>query len=268
MDKFCFMDWILFESFSEDKKNSFSKDLMPNLEMFPTEPIQSLEEFEKESINLINHDEGYTLEDKLEVTTKLLKRVNYLPLLSEDFLEEECHLSMVNWICKELKDIKKKNEGEDFNHYVILLQLIYNIIYILQCLQIKTEDILGLKLYEKLIKIKKFISKLNVSPLVLNQINFLLTAWKTKVEKSSEESLLKKKRQREITADEETEDDSGKSSPSSVYSPSDNISLKLDIIKPKKVSFNLIKNDLIIYDKTKEPFYIQKDKNIYDPTLY
>ena len=271
MDKLCSLELFLFNSLSEKKKESLMKSLMSKEEMKSEENYQTLEMFEEDSIKRINHDAEYSLEDKVEVTRKMLKRADYLPYLSEEFYEEECHLSLVNWIWNEMKMLKKKGECPNQEKFNSFLELINNIIFIIQKLQISQEDILGLKLYEKLNKIKNFISILKVLPQALNSISFLLQNWKVQVEKNSEKLLNKKRQRKSSTLDnleEDTEDESGKCSPKSIISFTDLNSIKLDNIKPKKVSFNLLKNDVIYYDKTKEPFSIHIQKNNYDPTIF
>ena len=77
----------------------------------------------------------------------------------------------------------------------IVLELLNNILIILETLHIKSNDILDLKLYEKLNKIKGYVHKLHSLPLcnvVINNINILLNQWKLTVELAFEVQLHNK----------------------------------------------------------------------------
>ena len=135
MDKLCELDVFLFNSLSSARKESFMKSMLKSQESKRVGFIQSFEDFEKDCINKINHDSAYSLGDKLGVTQMILSRVEEFQFLSQEFFEEECHLSLVNWIWKELKCMKKSKDLPDEISFYTFLQLIYNIIFILQNLQ-------------------------------------------------------------------------------------------------------------------------------------
>lgn len=208
--------------------------------------------FEKECINRINHDSDLTLTDKIEITQNMLDNSIYISLFSQEFYEEECPLSLINWIWNQFKVLKKeaKNfQNENFLNFITFLQLIFNILNLIEKLQINSQDIITLKLYEKLIIIKKILLKLKIFNFDF-LISEILQKWKSNVD-SFNEIWLSKKRKRDSVYDYDIDTDADSNS-----SPIPNINPKINI-NTKKVTFNTIKNNVIIYDINQEPSSIR-----------
>ena len=66
--------------------------------------------FESFIIDTIHQDDSLSLTSKLNFTRILLSHYTQLRILSEDFYEEECHLSLLNWIWK-VKHLLKSHDA-------------------------------------------------------------------------------------------------------------------------------------------------------------
>jgi hypothetical protein len=240
--------------------------------------------FESFIIDTIHQDATLSLSSKLYFTRILLLNFMKLRYLSDDFYEEECHLSLLNWIwnvkhiliswdnnSKDNKPLINDKTNSDENILSIILELLNNILIILETLPIKSNDILDLKLYEKLNKIKGYVLKLPPFPLcscVINNIHFVLEKWKKEIDgmynrkernqkkKGSDEDYESKCVTNMIT-DAELDD-----AETAVSSEEDSMK------KNKKVSFNLLRNKEVEFGKEDEPFKVGCKKNEYDPLIF
>jgi hypothetical protein len=184
---------------------------------------------------------------------------NNLFIYFKDFFEEECHLSLLNWVFNEKIFLKNKilnNNNNINNKFQYFLQLLNNVLNIFVYLPINSNDILKLKLFQKLKKIKYYISLWKTKNFInyyINLINQILNIWKEKVELNFIK-ILNLKRNRDFIIqdkfnlkDDNTEADS--------Y---DNISINNEKeIKNRKikkiVTFDLSKNKTILFNKEDEP---------------
>ena len=147
---------------------------------FLTSPIPENDEleirFKKYILSTIKNDDELTLGEKISLCAYLvMNSKSFNEEIIREFNEEECHLSLVNWVWrynKKLKEFKKQNqlqlnffEGSDdilsqYNKLLIeiniIMELLINILNFFVFLPINSSDILHLKLYEKLIKIKGY----------------------------------------------------------------------------------------------------------------
>jgi hypothetical protein len=153
----------------------------------------------------------------------------------------------------------------------IILELLNNILIIFELLDIKSKDILDLKLYEKLNKIKGYVRKLPSSPIsncVTDNINLILLKWKKCVDDAFEKELKVKKKK--ISCDDTMEN-----VVSVNRSPSINTDIDTDDDsncwrgkKKKRVVFNLIKNKVITFNKEEKTVNVGYLKNEYDPLIF
>jgi hypothetical protein len=201
----------------------------------------------------------------------------------EEFYEEDCQISLLNWACDIHKRIKRQrnqrtclsldyyeNINKDFFKYKNSLInnmeiLLYNILNIFEIFPIKPDDLKSLNFIEKLKDIKKEMKIHN--RIIYKKIKKLIKFWKTmiklfdenKAKLLSENNNLNRKRQRENdeTAKKEKdknnckfkEDNDISSSNLSLYETD---SCEQNELKKKKVSW---KSDEILVDKIE-----------YDPT--
>ena len=240
--------------------------------------------FESFIIDTIHQDATLSLSSKLYFTRILLLNFMKLRYLSDDFYEEECHLSLLNWIwnvkyiliswdnnSKDNKSLINDKTNSDENILSIILELLNNILIILETLPIKSNDILDLKLYEKLNKIKGYVRKLPSSPIsncVTDNINLILLKWKKCVDDAFEKELKYKKKK--VICDDTTEN-----VVSVNRSPSVNTDIDTDDDsncwrgkKKKRVVFNLIKNKVITFNKEEKTVNVGYLKNEYDPLIF
>jgi hypothetical protein len=212
-----------------------------------------------------------------------------------EFNEEECHLSLVNWIWrynKKFKEFKLQNQlklnfFENFDNILsqynkllieinIIMELLINILNFLVFLPINTSDILHLKLYEKLLKIKGYI-KSYANEYLLNLINFVLEKWKAEVEAENEAKIITRYKLNQLGIKRpRTQDDKDDKEDTEADSVDDNENnIKINNItdnkinsnlnkKTKKnnikVSFDLQNNSVIYFKKDDTPFQISLDK--------
>jgi hypothetical protein len=141
----------------------------------PIEPLQpclneTTEDIGEKIVNLFKYDKAFQIEHKLQITNEIImnseKLVNY-----NDFFEEECHLSLVNWIYNLKNDLRKG--FLDGNSY----HLIYNILNIFETFPINLKDLLVLNIYQKLNKIRKFMKKINF--IIFLKLDNLLNYWES-----------------------------------------------------------------------------------------
>ena len=223
----------------------------------------TVESLEQLIINTIKQEDSMSLLSKLQFTYFISQHANLLSHLSE-FYEEECHLSLLNWVWKEKKLLKNPYSSlSDMNSLCGVLELLYNILFIFENLPIKSNDILDLRLFEKLNKIKVYINRWNVFLPVLGKILAVLDKWKKEVDEDTEVKLGQKRKRNN---EEETEAESEDNTPVVnllVY----NIAQTKNKKEKKHVKIDLIKNKTVYFDKEKEPLAVGIVKKEYDPLM-
>jgi len=169
-------------------------------------------------------------------------------LLSQEMLdylmEEKFHITLMKWLRREKKRIKKaiKKKVDMTCDLNIFSGLLINILSLNELFQIKTNELIEYKLYDKFFKIIKFLKLyLNNSLPFFNSIEQILKNWKTNIEcynlsTAIHSFLLNKKTKRsEFDDKHETEQDSE------------------DNKKRKKVKFDFSRNVIIDYNKNDPP---------------
>ena len=249
---------------SETRENQPSLPSLSFSSNFSSFPSQlTAESLEQLIINTIKQEDSMSLLSKLQFTYFISQHANLLSHLSE-FYEEECHLSLLNWVWKEKKLLKNPYSSlSDMNLLCGLLELLYNILFIFENLPIKSNDILDLRLFEKLNKIKVYINRWNVFLPVLGKISAVLDKWKKEVDEDTEVKLGQKRKRNN---EEETEAESEDNTPVVnllVY----NIEQTKNKKEKKHVKIDLIKNKTVYFDKEKEPLAVGIVKKEYDPLM-
>jgi len=222
---------------------------------------------EKYIINLIRYEQIFNLQIKVLISNLILMNNNSFNYFN-DFFEEECHLSLLNWVFKEKTFLKNKNLNNNNinNKFYYFLQLLNNVLNIFLYLPINSNDILDLKMFQKLKNIKYFISLwnyINIKNYYINLINQILNIWKEKVEINFNK-FLNLKRNRDFFEDkfclkEDTEADSFDNE-----SVNNEKEIKIKNKKNRKtLKFDLSKNKTIMFNKQDEPIkisYLLKEK--------
>ena len=296
--------------FSEDEPMNQSLSLIeesPEIDFFAkSDDIgQVKENFFIEIISKFKNEESLTLKDKLEFSYLLSLAISsFNEEMIKEFNEEECHLSLLNWVWRYRKKIKEfrniiqnKNSlklipnfiyffSNKYNKLLIeinfIIQLLINILNILYFLPITSSELLNLKLYEKLSKIKEYIKPF-VQKDIVNLNDIILLRWKELIDLESEQKIIAKfklnklgiKRIREEKiAEQTTETDSTDND--TIINIETNINNNIIINNNKKinlnkkfknkkikVSFDLSRNSVIKYNKDDMPFQItlEKQKN-------
>ena len=264
-------------------------------------PLEEQEnpDFMKIILSTLKNEEDLTLKDKLDFSFILsISKGNFTEETIKEFCEEECHLALLNWVWKYAKKLKKfkleselrekyllnreNNFEEFFQKYNILLieinfilDLLINILNLFSFLPITSSDLLNLKLYQKLQKIKSYIKSFsNIN--ILKTLDFVLNKWRYQIDSENEQKILakfmlnklgiKRKRNWEVDIeDRETEINSVEDEENLNSNNINNISInnkkKFNLNNKKnKVSFDLNKNSVIYYQKTDMPFQITIDK--------
>lgn len=270
----------------------------PQNQFLPLEE-QETPNFMKIILSTLKNEEDLTLKDKLDFSFILsISKGNFTEETIKEFCEEECHLALLNWVWKYAKKLKKfkleselrekyllnreNNFEEFFQKYNILLieinfilDLLINILNLFSFLPITSSDLLNLKLYQKLQKIKTYIKSFsNIN--ILKTLDFVLNKWRNQIDSENEQKILakfmlnklgiKRKRNWEVDIeDRETEINSVEDEENLNSNNINNISInnkkKFNIKNKKnKVSFDLNKNSVIYYQKTDMPFQITIDK--------
>ena len=226
-------------------------------ELFQTNSIEELENY---IINTIKQESNLNIYQKISFTNSILLNSDKLNQL-KDFYEEECHLSLLNWIWNERIFLKYPNYN--INNIFALLALLINILNIFEIIHINSNDILELKLYEKLIKIKEFIKKWSNDFKIINLISLILNKWKKNVEEDFEKALTKKRKR--------CEEEGKVNSDISLINNKFNVNIEKNVNNKKKIKKNLkidiSKNRVLYFNKENAPFEISILKNHYDPIL-
>ena len=296
--------------FSKDEPMNQSLSLIeesPEIDFFAkSDDIgQVKENFFIEVISKFKNEESLTLKDKLEFSYLLSLAISsFNEEMIKELNEEECHLSLLNWVWRYRKKIKEfrniiqnKNSlklipnfiyffSNKYNKLLIeinfIIQLLINILNILYFLPITSSELLNLKLYEKLSKIKEYIKPF-VQKDIVNLTDIILLRWKELIDLESEQKIIAKfklnklgiKRIREEKiAEQTTETDSTDND--TIINIETNINNNIIINNNKKinlnkkfknkkikVSFDLSRNSVIKYNKDDMPFQItlEKQKN-------
>jgi hypothetical protein len=280
-------------SFETDNKNN----AMNTCPCYPTNITEeSKNNFKKFILDTIKNDDELALKDKLAFSLFLVMNTNcFNEELINEFNEEECHLSLLNWIWRYNKKLKqfqlehqlKINLFQNFDNFLpnynkllieinIIMELLINILNFLVFLPINSSDILHLKLYEKLLKIKGYI-KSYANEYLLNLINFVLEKWKAEVEAENEAKIITRYKLNQLGIKRpRTQDDKDDKEDTEADSVDDNENnIKINNItdnkinsnlnkKTKKnnikVSFDLQNNSVIYFKKDDTPFQISLDK--------
>ena len=249
---------------SETRENQLSLPSLSFSSNFSSFPSQlTAESLEQLIINTIKQEDSMSLLSKLQFTYFISQHANLLSQLSE-FFEEECHLSLLNWVWKEKKLLKNPYSSlSDMNSLCGVLELLYNILFIFENLPIKSNDILDLRLFEKLHKIKVYINRWNVFLPVLGKISAVLDKWKKEVDVDTEEKLGQKRKRNNEEETEAESDDNTQVVNLLVY----NIEQTKNKKEKKHVKIDLIKNKTVYFDKEKEPLAVGIVKKEYDPLM-
>ena len=255
-------------------------------------------------LSTLKKEEDLTLKEKLEFSYYLSFAIsNFTEDMMKEFNEEECHLTLLNWVWrygKKFKEFRIENEIKNsinlnqnfeifFPKYNILLieinfimELLINILNIFIFLPITSNEILNLKLYEKLSKIKKYI-KSYANQDILNLIDIVLQKWKNQVDAENEEKIIARfklnklgiKRNRTVEEkieEQATEADSvdndtnidcinNINNNNIIIHNNGNINLNKKIKNKKiKISFDLSQNSVCYFNKDDMPFQITLDK--------
>ena len=222
---------------------------------------------EKYIINLIRYEQIFNLQIKVLISNLILMNNNSF-IYFNDFFEEECHLSLLNWVFNEKIFLKNKNLNNNNinNKFNLFLQLLNNVLNIFLSLPINSNDILNLKMFQRLKNIKYYISlwnNINIKNYYINLINQILNIWKEKVEINFNK-FLNLKRNRDFFEDkfclkEDTEADSFDNE-----SVNNEKEIKIKNKKNRKtLKFDLSKNKTIMFNKQDEPIkisYLLKEK--------
>ena len=255
---------------SKDELNIIENNILSlyNINYYkPFNYSDNSEIIEKYIINLIRYEKIFNIQIKVLISNLILMN-NNLFINFNDFFEEECHLSLLNWVFNEKIFLKNNNLNNNNinNKFNLFLQLLNNVLYIFLSLPINSNDILNLKMFQRLKNIKYYISlwnNINIKNYYINLINQILNIWKEKVEINFN-SFLNIKRNRDFNKDkfylkDDTEADSYDND-SIIYEKELKIKNKKN---GKTLKFDLSKNKKIIFNKEDEPIkisYLQKEQ--------
>jgi hypothetical protein len=206
---------------------------------------------------------------------------------------------MLNWVYKygkKLKEFRVENDIKNsikliqnfdnffpnYNNLLIeinfIMQLLINILNIFITLPITSNEILNLKLYEKLSKIKKFIKPFAIAE-ILNLADTVLNKWKTQIDSENEQKIIarfrlnklgikhnrpvEEKFEEQVTEADSVGEDTN--SINNIKNNNFNIHGNINInkkIKNKniKVSFDFSRNSVIYFNKDDTPLQISFGK--------
>lgn len=177
------------ENFNE-KNTDFEYDpINPYIGKYTIEQRNKADEI----VNSFKKESLMSIQDKITLTREIIANVDIL-VNFENFYEEECQLSLVNWLSEYRKYIAFLKSKADDNK---LYELLYNIIYIFQVFPVNSKDIITLKIFEKLNKIRKIMNK-NLN--IYQYLDYLLNYWNIQIrtirDNEKENKMLNKKRER------------------------------------------------------------------------
>ena len=287
-------------SYEIDKEKKLSNEPITMEGNIEEEAKNNLKKFILETFK---NDDDLTLKEKLAFSLFLVMNTqNFDEQMIKELNEEECHLSLLNWVWRYNKKIKqfqvlhqlKINLLENFEIFLpqynkllieinFIMELLINILNLFVFLPINSSDILHLKLYEKLFKIKEYI-KAYTNDYLLNLINYVLNKWKTVVDTENETKIMTRYKLSQLgmkhsrpTDDKEDKEDTEADSVDeneinnikinninnspNIFS---NLNKKNKNKNNIKVSFDLQKNSVIYFKKDDIPLQISLDKQIQD----
>ena len=234
-------------------------------------------------LSTLKKDEDLTLKEKLEFSYCLSLAIkSFNEDMIKEFNEEECHLTMLNWVWrygKKFKEFRIENEIKNsinltqnfdifFPKYNILLieinfimDLLINILNIFIFLPITSNEILNLKLYEKLSKIKKYIKSF-ANQDILNLTEIILQKWKNQVDVENEEKIEEQATEADSVDNDANVDYLNNINNNNIIIHNNgNINLNKKIKnKNIKISFDLSQNSICYFNKDDMPFQITLDK--------
>ena len=232
------------------------------------------DDFIKNLLSIFKKEESLTLKDKLEYSYNLsIAIVNLNEEILKELNEEECHLSMLNWVWRYRKKIKEfRFENEIKNNINLFQNFDYFFPNKFKFLPITSNEILNLKLFDKLSKIKGYIKSF-ANDEVLNLTDFVLSKWKNQIDFESEQKIISsfklnklgiKRRREEKIEEQATEADSADNdtnNDSIINMNNINNNKNININKKQKnknikVSFDLSKNSVIYFNKDDAPCQI------------
>lgn len=257
------------------------KELFKN--MLPK--INNKEDIHRYILEIIKKEDQMDLNEKYISSICLVMNKHLLTKeIIEDILEEEFHLTLMNWLRKEKKLIQKtiKNNENNENIYYqsnIFIGLLINIVTLFEIFPIKSSELSQFNFYKKLFKLNKFINLklLNHSFPFLKSLNNLLIKWKNQIDyfnlsKAIQNFILlgkKLKRQTFATTDKNKKnkkDEKDKSETDADSEEKEVSNIKNRINKyHKKVIFDLEKNEIFSFDKEKSPSQHLNENKEYEP---
>ena len=257
------------------------KELFKN--MLPK--INNKEDIHRYILEIIKKEDQMDLNEKYISSICLVMNKHLLTKeIIEDILEEEFHLTLMNWLRKEKKLIQKaikKNENNENIYYQfnIFIGLLINIVTLFEIFPIKSSELSQFNFYKKLFKLNKFINLklLNHSFPFLKSLNNLLIKWKNQMDyfnlsKAIQNFILlgkKLKRQNFATTDKNKKnkkDEKDKSETDADSEEKEVSNIKNRINKyHKKVIFDLEKNEIFSFDKEKSPSQHLNENKEYEP---
>ena len=180
---------------SSQNRKVFNKQTMEK-DSYEYDPIGSAINFDEKNskncldaesflIEIFKNDNLLNLDEKLNISKIVFAYFTQFGYFDE-FFEEECHLAMVNWIYKYLKNSEKEPQQDMPSRFY---DLIINILNIFEILPIKVEELFSLNIYEKLNKIRKIIK--NKDFIIYQKLDRLLCYWSSFF---IEKSFLNKKK--------------------------------------------------------------------------
>lgn len=230
---------------------------------------------EKESAASSNTDfrSNSRLQSRTAITELILTNKDIISNYKE-FYEEECQLSLINWVKDIHEDLKIKKKKDDSleDNYINKKNnlnknqeiLLYNIINIFEILPIKPDDLISLNFIDILKKIKKDTKNQNTT--LYKKIKTLLNYWKSIIsfynKQDNFSTFLNKKQLRtknEINLNNSNpklnENKEEETSSLSLYETELEVSTKSLKIKKKKVNWKDDKNlkEEISYDPNEAP---------------
>lgn len=150
----------------KEANNIFSRQIHWNL-IFNSSNENFSEIFNDYVLQIFRYEKTLTIEQKINFTSILVNYRNHLDLA--EFFEEECHLSLVQWIYSNIPLITTEDDQ--------IFHLLYNIIILFEVLPINVNDLFELKIFDKLNKIRKLIK--NKRLYIFQHLDNLLNYWTT-----------------------------------------------------------------------------------------
>jgi len=246
------------------------KELFKN--MLPK--INDKEDIHRYVLEIIKKEDKMDLNEKYISSICLVMNKHLLTKeIIEDILEEEFHLTLMNWLRKEKKVIQKLNENNEniccrFN---IFIGLLINIVTLFEIFPIKSSELSQFNFYKKLFKINKFINLklLNHSFPFLQSLNNLLIKWKNQIDyfnlsKAIQDFTLLHKKFKRQAFTKKDEKDKRETDADSEEKEVSNIKHRINKYH-KNVIFDLEKNEIFTYDEEKSPSQHLNENKEYDP---